>query len=106
MTRLPDAILSLKSHKVDAVVIEKPVAEAYLKQNKELTLASVKFNEDKKSTVIAIPKDSPEVMAHINKSIKDVKDHNLIDKYMDKASKEMSDDGNFLLNMAVSSLKV
>ena len=45
-------------------------------------------------------------MAHINKSIKDVKDHNLIDKYMDKASKEMSDDGNFLLNMAVSSLKV
>ena len=95
LTRLPDAILSLKSHKVDAVVIEKPVAEAYLKQNKELTLASVKFNEDKKSTVIAIPKDSPEVMAHINKSIKDVKDHNLIDKYMDKASKEMSDDGNF-----------
>ena len=62
--------------------------------------------KDKKSTVIAIPKDSPEVMAHINKSIKDVKDHNLIDKYMDKASKEMSDDGNFLLNMAVSSLKV
>ncbi|MGZ2417669.1 His/Glu/Gln/Arg/opine family amino acid ABC transporter permease subunit [Staphylococcus caledonicus] len=95
LDRLPDAILALKSNKIDGLVIEKPVAEAYIKQNKELTFAKVSFNEAKKPTVIPVPKQSPMLLERVNKTISDVKDKNLINSYMDKASKAMVDDGNF-----------
>ncbi|RIL70472.1 ABC transporter permease subunit [Staphylococcus devriesei] len=95
LDRLPDAILALKSKKIDGLVIEKPVAEAYIKQNKELTFAKVSFNEAKKPTVIAVPKQSPMLLERVNKTINEVKDKNLINSYMDKASKAMVDDGNF-----------
>ncbi|PTF10124.1 transporter substrate-binding domain-containing protein, partial [Staphylococcus devriesei] len=84
LDRLPDAILALKSKKIDGLVIEKPVAEAYIKQNKELTFAKVSFNEAKKPTVIAVPKQSPMLLEHVNKTISEVKDKNLINSYMDK----------------------
>ncbi|MCI2775272.1 ABC transporter substrate-binding protein/permease [Staphylococcus petrasii] len=95
LNRLPDAILALKSKKVEGLVIEKPVAEAYAKQNEDLIIDNADFNEAKKETVIAVPKNSPLLLEHINKTIKEVKDKKLIDQYMDKAAKEMQDDGNF-----------
>lgn len=95
LSRLPDAILALKSGKVVGTVIEKPVAEAYLKQNPELDFADVKFNEEKKPTSIALPKDSPELLKHLNQTIDEVKSKNLIDSYMNKAAEDMQDDGNF-----------
>lgn len=48
LSRLPDVILALKSGKVEGVVVEKPVAEAYLKQNPKLGISNVKFNEEEK----------------------------------------------------------
>ncbi|WP_204194199.1 ABC transporter permease subunit [Staphylococcus sp. GDY8P47P] len=96
LNRLPDAILALKSKKIDGLVIEKPVAEAYAKQNKDLKIANVSFNEEKKTTVIALPKDSPILLQHLNESIKNVKDQNLINKYMNIASEQMVDDGSFI----------
>ncbi|MDN8935067.1 transporter substrate-binding domain-containing protein, partial [Staphylococcus aureus] len=74
LSRLPDVILSLKSGKVEGAVVEKPVAEAYLKQNHKLGISNVKFNEEEKDTVIAVPKDSTKLLSQINKTIKEVKD--------------------------------
>lgn len=95
LNRLPDAILAVKSNKVEELVIEKPVAEAYVKQNNSLMIANVNFNEEKKDNVIAVPKNSPILLANVNKSIKEVNDQHLISKYMDKASKDMQDDSSF-----------
>ncbi len=39
LSRLPDVILALKSGKVEGAVVEKPVAEAYLKQNPKLGIS-------------------------------------------------------------------
>ncbi|WP_437213363.1 ABC transporter permease subunit [Staphylococcus aureus] len=96
LSRLPDVILALKSGKVEGAVVEKPVAEAYLKQNPKLGISNVKFNEEEKDTVIAVPKDSPKLLSQINKTIKEVKDKGLIDKYMTKAANEMNDDSGFI----------
>ncbi|EOB7112942.1 ABC transporter permease subunit [Staphylococcus aureus] len=93
---LPDVILALKSGKVEGVVVEKPVAEAYLKQNPKLGISNVKFNEEEKDTVIAVPKDSPKLLSQINKTIKEVKDKGLIDKYMTNAANAMNDDSGFI----------
>ncbi|MCQ1274237.1 ABC transporter permease subunit [Staphylococcus aureus] len=96
LSRLPDVILALKSGKVEGAVVEKPVAEAYLKQNPKLGISNVKFNEEEKDTVIAVPKDSPKLLSQINKTIKEVKDKGLIDKYMTNAANAMNDDGGFI----------
>lgn len=96
LSRLPDVILALKSGKVEAAVVEKPVAEAYLKQNPKLGISNVKFNEEEKDTVIAVPKDSPKLLSQINKTIKEVKDKGLIDKYMTNAANAMNDDSGFI----------
>ncbi|CAC9092782.1 extracellular glutamine-binding protein [Staphylococcus aureus] len=96
LSRLPDVILALKSGKVEGAVVEKPVAEAYLKQNPKLGISNVKFNEEEKDTVIAVPKDSPRLLSQINKTIKEVKDKGLIDKYMTNAANAMNDDSGFI----------
>ncbi|HDY9523450.1 ABC transporter substrate-binding protein/permease [Staphylococcus argenteus] len=96
LSRLPDVILALKSGKVEGAVVEKPVAEAYLKQNPKLGISNIKFNEEEKDTVIAVPKDSPKLLSQINKSIKEVKDKGLIDKYMTNAANAMNDDSGFI----------
>ncbi|HCU9940555.1 TPA: ABC transporter permease subunit [Staphylococcus aureus] len=96
LSRLPDVILALKSGKVEGVVVEKPVAESYLKQNPKLGISNVKFNEEEKDTVIAVPKDSPKLLSQINKTIKEVKDKGLIDKYMTNAANAMNDDSGFI----------
>ncbi|CAC6060054.1 extracellular glutamine-binding protein [Staphylococcus aureus] len=96
LSRLPDVILALKSGKVEGAVVEKPVAETYLKQNPKLGISNVKFNEEEKDTVIAVPKDSPKLLSQINKTIKEVKDKGLIDKYMTNAANAMNDDSGFI----------
>lgn len=96
LSRLPDVILALKSGKVEGAVVEKPVAEAYLKQNPKLGISNVKFNEEEKDTVIAVPKDSPKLLSQINKTIKEVKDKGLIDKYMTNAANAMNDVSGFI----------
>ncbi|HFN9247581.1 ABC transporter permease subunit [Staphylococcus aureus] len=96
LSRLPDVILALKSGKVEGAVVEKPVAEAYLKQNPKLGISNVKFNEEEKDTVIAVPKDSPKLLPQVNKTIKEVKDKGLIDKYMTNAANAMNDDSGFI----------
>ncbi|MBA5945239.1 ABC transporter permease subunit [Staphylococcus aureus] len=96
LSRLPDVILALKSGKVEGAVVEKPVAEAYLKQNPKLGISNVKFNEEEKDTVMAVPKDSPKLLSQINKTIKEVKDKGLIDKYMTNAANAMNDDSGFI----------
>lgn len=96
LSRLPDVILALKSGKVEGAVVEKPVAEAYLKQNPKLGISNVKFNEEEKDTVIAVPKDSPKLLSQINKTIKEVKDKGLIDKYMTNAANAINDDSGFI----------
>lgn len=95
LNRLPESILALKSGKVVGTIVEKPVGEVYLKQNPELEFADVKFNEEKKPTCIAVPKNSPILLKHLNQTIDEVNNKNLIDKYMNQAAQDMQDDGNF-----------
>lgn len=41
-------------------------------------------------------KDSPKLLSQINKTIKEVKDKGLIDKYMTNAANAMNDDSGFI----------
>ncbi|MBA8771442.1 ABC transporter permease subunit [Staphylococcus coagulans] len=95
LTRLPEVILSLKSNKVDAIVMDSAVSKAYLTQNDDLTFSNASFADSDKPTAIAIPKHSPELMDKVNQTIADVKDQHLMPKYEKIAADAMQNDGNF-----------
>lgn len=108
LTRVPEVILSLKSNKLDAIVLDSAVGTAYLKQNKDLTFSKASFADSKKETAIAVPKNSPELLDRVNATIKDVEKKNLIAQFEDKAADAMKDEGSFLSkygNFFVTGLK-
>ncbi|WP_414044484.1 ABC transporter permease subunit [Macrococcus sp. EM39E] len=95
LTRVPEIIMSLNTGKIDGVVLEGPVAEAYLSQNTSLAFSDMKFADANKGTAIALPKDSPKLLDALNKTIKDIEDQGLLQDYKDKANKAMFDEGSF-----------
>lgn len=96
LTRLPEVILSLKSNKIDAMVMDSAVGKAYLQQNKDLTFSDASFADSEKQTAIALPKESPELMDRVNGSIKEIKNQNLLAQYEKNAADAMQNDGNFI----------
>ncbi|HEC2229355.1 TPA: ABC transporter substrate-binding protein/permease [Staphylococcus delphini] len=96
LTRLPEVILSLKSNKVDAVIMDTAVSKAYIAQNEALTISDVTFADSDKPTAIAVPKNSPKLMKRLNDTIAEVNDKHLIKDYEKIAADAMKNDGNFL----------
>lgn len=95
LTRVPEIIMSLNTGKIDGVVLEGPVAEAYLSQNTNLAFSDMEFTDANKGTAIAMPKNSPKLQDELNKTIKEVKETGLLKDFKDKANKAMFDDGSF-----------
>ncbi len=96
LQRLPDIMLQLQNKKIEGAVIEGPVAEAYILQNKALAYPdNVTFKNGSKDTAVAIPKNSTEFSDAINKSIKEIKEKKLMDGYQKEASKLMFEEESF-----------
>lgn len=71
LTAMGEAINELKSGQVQAVDLEKPVAEGYLSQNSDLALASFALETGEgDAKAVAMPKDSGELVKTVNKVIK------------------------------------
>lgn len=71
LTAMGEAINELKSGQVQAVDLEKPVAEGYLSQNSDLALASFALKTgDGDAKAVAMPKGSGEMVKTVNKVIK------------------------------------
>ncbi len=96
LTRVPEIIMSLNSGKVDGIILEGPVGDAYLSKNPGLAYSSLEFADAAKGTAIAVPKDSQQLLDQLNASIAEVKDKGLIKDYQDKANEAMFEEGSFL----------
>ena len=64
-----DLMLQLKSKKVDALIVELPVAEAYIPKNPELAIADAKPTDDVGGSAIAVQKDNPGLVQELDKAI-------------------------------------
>lgn len=96
LQKVPDLILNLTNKKVEGVVLEQPVAEAYVDRDPALALADVKFENGTKQTAIAMPKNSPVLKEKINASIKEINDKGLMKTYQKQANQLMfQKDQNF-----------
>ncbi|MFR3686548.1 MAG: ABC transporter substrate-binding protein/permease [Enterococcus sp.] len=97
LQKVPDLINNLLNKKVEAVVLEQPVAEAYVQQSDNVALAPVKFEQGEKVTAIAMSKNTPELKKHVNASIKTINDKDLLKDYQEEANELMfQDEQSFL----------
>ena len=97
LQKVPDLINNLLNKKVEAVVLEQPVAEAYVQQSDNVALAPVKFEQGEKVTAIAMSKNTPELKKHVNESIKTINDKDLLKGYQKEANELMfQDEQSFL----------
>lgn len=83
LPKITDLVIQLNSGLIDAIILEKNVAESYVKANPELAMANIDFsNEDIEggSAVIA-SKGNTELMAEVNKTLKRLIEDGSIDKW-------------------------
>ena len=91
MDKNTDLVLALKTHKIDALGIEKPSAEAYVKNDPDLAMiqSSYHLNKNEIGAAIAFKKGSTSLETAVNKSVDQIKAKNLTDGYLADAGKYM-----------------
>ena len=83
---LPDLIMEVKNNKIEAVIAELPVADAYVKRNSDLTLALYSFSDNEGGSAVAVKKNSPELVEAINATIARLVAEDKINQYVGEAS--------------------
>lgn len=92
LAKVTDLILALKSHKVEGVLTEEPVAKAYAQNDSDLAVINGKFDlsDDEVGSAIGFAKGAKSLAAAANQSIAEIKDKNLIDGYLKTAGTYMA----------------
>lgn len=90
--KITDLVLELKNKKVDALVVELPVAQSYSDKNKDIMVSDMKFETktEEKGSAAAVKKDSPELVEAINKTLDKLINDKSIEKFV-TAANEMVD---------------
>ena len=78
--------LELKSGKVDAIVMEKPVAEMAVKNNPDLAVGEPTYEEKTGGNAVGVAKNNPELLAKINEVINELNESGKMDDYILKAN--------------------
>ena len=91
LPKVTDLVLALNTNKVDAIIMEKPVGESYVKSNEDIEVCDIEINpEDAQGTAVAAKKGSEELINLINEVIDELNDEGKIDEFVVKAN-ELAD---------------
>ncbi|MCE5189294.1 MAG: transporter substrate-binding domain-containing protein [Eubacteriales bacterium] len=86
LKKVTELVTELKAGALDAIVVEKPIAESYIKNNPELAIASaISFDAEATGYVVGLPKDSAELKDAVNATIKRLVDNNSIATFAEEA---------------------
>lgn len=88
LAKIPDIIMQLKSGRIDAAVIEAPVAESYLKNVDGLAIAAAapEVDEVNDGYVVGIKKGNTELQNQVNATIDRLQKDNMIDQFVVEAN--------------------
>ncbi|GAA0077198.1 ABC transporter substrate-binding protein [Clostridium sp. CTA-5] len=89
LAKVTDLVLDLKNNKVDAILVELPVAQFNCEKNEGIALTSVVLQDEEGGSAIAMKKGSAELQTEINKTIKNLQDEKKIDEFVVEANKLM-----------------
>ena len=82
LSNVNDLVLSLKSGKIEALVVELPVAEMIVKNNPELVVGEENVKDSEGGSAVALQKDQQALLDSINSTIKRIKDEKLLDQFI------------------------
>jgi len=85
LAKIPDLVLEVKHNKIDAVVMEKPVAEAYADRHDDLMLMDLTFEDAEGGSAVAIKKGNTDLVEVINKTLDRLMEDGSVDKYVVEA---------------------
>ena len=86
LSNINNLILELKAGKVDAIVMEKPVAEMAVKSNPELAVGKPIYEEQTGGNAVGIAKNNPQLLAKVNEGITELNESGKMDEYIEKAN--------------------
>ncbi len=85
--KVSDLILSLKTKKMDAVIVESPVAKSYIQQNPSLIISKVQIKSEESGSAIAVKKGNEDLVGSVNATIDRITKAKAIDKFVADANK-------------------
>lgn len=85
LAKIPDLVLEVKHDKIDAVVMEKPVAEAYVDRHEDLVLMDLTFEDGEGGSAVAIKKGNKDLVDEINKTLERLMGDGSVDKFVIEA---------------------
>lgn len=95
LTQNGEMINELKNGQIQAVVLEKPIAEGYVANNDDLTISNITLkNDDANAYAVALPKDDDKLTKKVNKVINELKDSGKIDQFVQDAYALSTSDSN------------
>lgn len=86
LSNINNLILELKAGKVDAIVMEKPVAEMAVKSNPKLAVGKPIYEEQTGGNAVGIAKNNPQLLAKVNEVITELNESGKMDEYIAKAN--------------------
>lgn len=84
--KIPDLVMELKNKKIDALVVELPVANGYVKNNNDLVLTDITVQEESGGSAIAVKKGNSDLVKLIDKSLDRLMADGSIDKFVMEAN--------------------
>ena len=84
--KVSDLMLALSTKKVDAVIVELPVAKAYAQKNPVLALSKIQLKSKEEGSALAVKKGNEDLVKFINTSIDRLINDKAIDKFVADAN--------------------
>lgn len=86
ITKIPDAVLMLKTHKVDGIALADVVAFQFLANDPDVMICETPFDHVAEGVVGAVVKGETELLDAVNAAIKKVLDEGMYDKWISDAN--------------------
>lgn len=86
--KIPDLILELKGKKVEALVVELPVANGYIAANPDLALAPIAIGDDDGGAAVAIKQGNKTLVDAINATLRRLAADGSIEKFVAAANEQ------------------
>lgn len=86
LTKIPDLVMELLNKKVEAIVVELPVAKGYVKNNDKLAISDIEVQDDTGGSAIAVKKGNQDLVELMNKTLKRLMEDGSIDRFVAEAN--------------------
>lgn len=86
LQKINDIIMQLKSNRVEAAIIEGPVARSFVQNVEGLVITEAQPEAEEEGYVVGVKKGNQELLDQVNKSLERLKADNKIEQFVQEAS--------------------